>query len=108
VPSELDDLFEQARRRIQRLDDALESPDYEEDAIELAVWVHARVIAIHPFEDGNGRTSRLLLNVLLVRLGLPPLAIDVPKEEYRRSLNHFYRTSDIGPLLDLAIRAADL
>jgi Fic family protein len=36
---------------------------------------HFRLTAIHPFGDGNGRTARLLMNLLLIRGGYPPVAI---------------------------------
>jgi Fic family protein len=36
---------------------------------------HARLVTIHPFSDGNGRTARLLMNLLLLRGGFPPLVI---------------------------------
>ncbi len=36
---------------------------------------HRRLVAIHPFNDGNGRTARLLMNLLLVRAGYPPVSI---------------------------------
>ena len=36
---------------------------------------HFRLTAIHPFSDGNGRTARLLMNLLLLRKGYPPVAV---------------------------------
>jgi len=36
---------------------------------------HYRLVAIHPFGDGNGRTARLLMNLLLLRQGYPPVAV---------------------------------
>jgi Fic family protein len=36
---------------------------------------HYRLVAIHPFSDGNGRTARLLMNLLLLRGGYPPVAV---------------------------------
>lgn len=37
--------------------------------IELAAWTHAEFVKIHPFVDGNGRTSRLIMNYQLMRNG---------------------------------------
>jgi Fic family protein len=36
---------------------------------------HFRLTAIHPFGDGNGRAARLLMNLLLIRAGYPPIAV---------------------------------
>ena len=40
---------------------------------ETVAWAHAEWVRIHPFADGNGRTSRVLANAILVRYGLPPV-----------------------------------
>ena len=36
---------------------------------------HRRLVNIHPFNDGNGRTARLLMNLVLIRGGYPPVAV---------------------------------
>ena len=77
---------------------------YDEAALHLALRLHADVIRIHPFEDGNGRTGRALMDLVLVQLGLRPIPMEVPKEEYIEVLNHYYRTHDLNPLQDLALR----
>jgi Fic family protein len=41
----------------------------------LAAQAHYRLVAIHPFVDGNGRTARLVMNLLLMRRGYPPTVI---------------------------------
>ncbi|MGC2524849.1 MAG: Fic family protein [Stellaceae bacterium] len=42
---------------------------------ETAFAAHWRLVEIHPFNDGNGRTARLLMNLLLIRGGYPPVAV---------------------------------
>jgi Fic family protein len=42
---------------------------------ESAFDAHFRLTAIHPFSDGNGRTARLLMNLILIRGGDPPVAV---------------------------------
>ena len=43
--------------------------------IKLATIFHSRFEQIHPFEDGNGRTGRILINAILLEHNLPPLII---------------------------------
>ncbi len=55
--------------------------------VELAALVHLRLVTIHPFTDGNGRVSRLMMNHVLNRHGFPML--DIPYERrtgYYRAL----------------------
>ena len=40
--------------------------------IERAALAHFHLVHIHPFSDGNGRTARLLMNLILLRDGYPP------------------------------------
>ena len=54
---------------------------------ELATMIHAKITWIHPFEDGNGRTSRAIMNWLLMRNGYPMFFIPYEKrEEYYMTL----------------------
>lgn len=46
--------------------------------VELAAYAHRRLVDIHPFQDGNGRTARLLMNLILINQGycivsIPPM-----------------------------------
>ena len=42
---------------------------------EAAFAAHRELAGIHPFDDGNGRTARLLMNLVLIRGGYPPVAV---------------------------------
>ena len=42
---------------------------------DTAFTAHRRLVDIHPFNDGNGRTARLLMNLVLIRAGYPPVAV---------------------------------
>ncbi len=42
---------------------------------EIAFTAHRRFVDIHPFNDGNGRTARLLMNLILIRGGYPPVSV---------------------------------
>jgi len=107
VPDALEALFTEVRRQLARLLDSALDPEYERTAIYVAVWAHATAIQIHPFEDGNGRSSRALMDWLLQRLGLRSIPVEVPKSEYREVLNYFYSARNITPLCDLFLRLYD-
>lgn len=47
--------------------------------VRYAALAHYKLVHIHPFTDGNGRTSRLLMNTILMRSGYPPVII--PKQQ---------------------------
>lgn len=72
---------------------------------EALARVHARFEQIHPFLDGNGRAGRLVLNLLLVRLGYPPAIIfKSNRRRYLAALGSADR-GDHGPLGELIARA---
>jgi hypothetical protein len=67
--------------------------------------LHCQFETIHPFLDGNGRTGRLLLNLLLVRLGYPPMIVyKRQRADYLRALRRA-DAGDCGALGELIARA---
>lgn len=70
-----------------------ESEREEVNPIVLAAEFHYRFIRIHPFDDGNGRTARILMNFILMRFGYPPVIVKTDdKEKYFAAL----READAG------------
>lgn len=68
---------------------------------ELLAQSHSEFERIHPFIDGNGRVGRLLLNLMLVRLGYPPVVVlKRQRERYLAALRKA-DTGDPGPLAEL-------
>ena len=53
----------------------LKLKEKELNPIELAAWTHAEFVRIHPFVDGNGRTSRLIMNYQLLLNGYLPVSV---------------------------------
>lgn len=104
VARELDRLFREVHARARELDDQGDARSLEA-VFALATHAHTEVIRIHPFEDGNGRSARLLLDVILVRYGLRPIAIEVPRREYIECLECAFER-DPQPLIDLYLRLA--
>lgn len=67
--------------------------------------IHCRFEQIHPFLDGNGRTGRLILNLILVRLGYPPMVIyKRDREKYLTALSRADH-GDPRPLGQILARA---
>lgn len=61
--------------------------------VTLSAIFHHKFVLIHPFDDGNGRLSRLLMNYMLLRYGFPPIVIkSVDKSKYLNAL----RLADAG------------
>lgn len=69
-----------------------------EEPILIAALVHLKFVSIHPFIDGNGRTARLLMNLVLLQNGYPQAIIKISNraeyiqaiEKYQQSKNQDY------------------
>ena len=70
--------------------------------IEYAAWTHAEFVRIHPFIDGNGRTSRLLMNYQLMYAGFLPVSIaKEDRLEYYNALEAYATLGNLEPFADL-------
>ncbi|XP_020657518.3 protein adenylyltransferase FICD isoform X2 [Pogona vitticeps] len=61
--------------------------------VEFAALAHYKLVYIHPFVDGNGRTSRLLMNLILMQAGYPPITI---RKEQRAEYYHVLEVANEG------------
>ena len=78
TPAKMQELVEWFRAKT-------ESP--ETNPILLAAEFHYRFVLIHPFDDGNGRLARLLMNFILMKYGFPPVIIkNEDKDNYIAAL----------------------
>jgi Fic family protein len=76
--------------------------------IELAAWTHAEFVRMHPFVDGNGRTSRLIMNYQLLSEGFLPVSI--AKEDrlsYFEALESYVVDGDMISFAHIIAKLAD-
>jgi len=72
--------------------------------ILLATVVHNQFENIHPFQDGNGRVGRILMNNMLIKHGLPPVNIDFKnRRKYYESLQQYENNHNIRPTIELLL-----
>jgi Fic family protein len=77
------------------------------DTVELAAMLHHKLVYTHPFFDGNGRTARLLMNVVLMQQGYPLVII------LRNDRRRYYRVLDMadagneGPFVNFVAQAVE-
>ena len=87
--------------QIKNFYEDLKIKEKELNPIELAAWTHAEFVRIHPFVDGNGRTSRLIMNYQLLLNGYLP--VSVAKEnrlDYYNALEQYAVNGDLTVFAD--------
>jgi len=95
-------------RPLQELTDWLHENPMEQTPVELAARFTHRLLTIHPFHDGNGRTSRILLNIILMQRGYPVIT-NISYRDRRRYLEAL-READLGnhePLVNFVARSVE-
>ena len=82
--------------------------DNSDHIVKIAADAHYRLVSIHPFSDGNGRTSRLLMNLLLMQQGYPPTIIrKEDRASYIDSLEKAQTGGELSDYYDLIYEAVD-
>jgi len=85
ISSEMAHLDWELQRQTKNLKSPKTEKDYN-DVISLAAKFSHWLACIHPFENGNGRASRLLLDAILLRARLSGIAIKKSKQKYLRAM----------------------
>jgi Fic family protein len=86
---------------------------YENEAqklhpVERGAMLHAIFVGIHPFIDGNGRTSRLLLNLELMKAGFPAVVIKVENRlAYYEALDKSHTTKNYQDFIQLMVKEVE-
>ena len=79
-----------------------ESWKNEKHAIEQVALFHLKFESIHPFIDGNGRTGRLLVNLLLMQNGYPPINIKfTDRKKYYDCFEKYHKTNNPKAMIEL-------
>lgn len=91
VPSKLTEFCSVLNERRKKIDSSDIAAVYD-----LSFWAHYELVTIHPWADGNGRTSRLLMNLLQMEFDvLPTKVLKEDKAEYTQALIDTRESEDI-------------
>ena len=97
VPQKLEDFCKEINERRKEL---LDSTDIYEQ-YKLSFYAHLKLVTIHPWVDGNGRMSRLIMNHLQYEFGLvPSKVVKEDKAEYIKALKNSQEEESEAPFLD--------
>ena len=96
VPARLEALCKELNERRKAIDATDIAAVYD-----LSFWAHYELVTIHPWADGNGRTCRLLMNLLQWEFGvLPTKVLKEDKAEYIQALIDTRESEDVSIFLD--------
>ena len=77
-----------------------------DDVLDFALEAHYRLVSIHPFIDGNGRTARLLLNAILLESGYAPIIIrKIDRRRYLSALETYQTRENAEPYVNFMLSA---
>jgi Fic family protein len=91
TPAKMHDLIEWFRK---------EKENANVNPIILAALFHYRFIRIHPFDDGNGRVARILMNFILMQFGYPPVIIKTEDKENYYAVLRLADADELEPFIE--------
>lgn len=93
IPQLMEDFTKDLEIRIKYLP-KIEDEKFLNELISLLAWSHHRFLWIHPFKDYNGRIARLLNNIILLNLNLPPIELKVETKSGRKKYIKALQSAD--------------
>ena len=82
----------------------LRDKNSKKNLVDYAALAHFTLVDIHPFIDGNGRTARLLMNLVLMNQGFPPtVVLKTDRQKYYRTLDTAHG-GELKPFVDFIAR----
>lgn len=96
--------LEERKRHLPSIDNS----KFIEELVGFLAWTHHKFLWIHPFQDYNGRIARLLNNIILLDLNLPPIELKVETTMGRKKYITALQKADAGSYeeLEKIIKAA--
>lgn len=95
IPELIDNYCKDLAERLKYLP-KLDQANFFDELTHFLAWVHHRFLWIHPFKDYNGRIARLLTNIVLLNLDLPPIELKVETEIGREKYVKALKNADEG------------
>jgi CRISPR-associated endonuclease/helicase Cas3 len=97
VPELIKNLCADLQIRLHNLPEPSEL-NFIQEVVSLLAWFQYQFVFIHPFQDYNGRMTRMLTTLILLKLKLPPAWITVDKPEDRKGYLKAMQFGDKGDL----------
>lgn len=106
VEQRAEDVLARTRKGLESVLANEDDAGFAEAAFHWATWIHAKLVSIQLYEDGNKRVARLIMNCILVRCGFGVLTFEFCREEYADALLTFFDSAekDVSALTDLVLR----
>lgn len=95
IPELIHTLCEDLTERLKYLPKQ-EAKNYSIELIKLLAWFQHRFVFIHPFQDYNGRTARMLTSLILLQINLPTIEIKVANSTDRQQYLQALQEADEG------------
>lgn len=95
IPQMMENFVKDLNTRIAHLP-TIEQPKFLDEIVTILAWAHHKFLWIHPFTDYNGRIGRLLNNIILLSLNLPPIELKVETTASRKKYVNALGEADNG------------